>query len=64
MFSSAACDADAELRIWEAPVAPHGGDEPSPVVLQREHGRAIAKRERDAMSTVRKTGGPSEPSIE
>jgi hypothetical protein len=52
MFSSAARDADTGLRIWEAPRAPHDGDDPSAVVLQT--GRLARDASREAMSTVRK----------
>jgi hypothetical protein len=63
LFSSAAWDADAGFRIREAPRALHGGDDPSAVVLRRQHSRDASREARRHQHFV-KTNGLSEPAIE
>jgi hypothetical protein len=63
MFSSAERDADAGLRIWEAPRAPYRGDDPA-VVLQTGTLARDARRQARCNQHRVKTDGLSEPAIE
>jgi hypothetical protein len=63
LFSLTERDAYAELRIWEAPRAPHGGDDPA-VALQTGTLARDARRQARCNQHRVKTDGRSEPAIE